>query len=100
MRLEASGVKFKRMTVGSLSSLKCLGHDVLINASGLGALKLRDVKPDPELKTVFSQLVLVKTDYDRIFMRHGKDYSEAYTYVLPRLDGTAALGGIREYDPK
>ncbi|KAF9888896.1 hypothetical protein FE257_008266 [Aspergillus nanangensis] len=96
-KLEACGVKFLRFTVQSLSDLKALGHDVLINASALGALKLKDVKADPAIEPVLSQIILVKSEYNKIFMRHDKDYSVAYTYILPRLDGTAILGGIRNY---
>jgi D-amino-acid oxidase len=39
-RLEGSGVKFQRMTVSSLSDLEGMGHDVLVNASGVGARDL------------------------------------------------------------
>lgn len=42
-RLESSGVKFQRLTVNSLADLRGMGHDVLINATGVGARHLRDV---------------------------------------------------------
>lgn len=92
-RLESSGVIFLRQSVNSLADLKGLGHDVLINATGCGSKFLRDVA-DPNIQEVRGQTILVKTNYDKIMMRHGKDY----TYVIPRLDGTAILGGIKQVD--
>jgi hypothetical protein len=92
-RLKNSGVTFLRKNVGSLAELKSLGHDVLVNATGCGSKFLRDVA-DPNVQQVRGQTILVKTDYNKILMRHGKDY----TYVIPRLDGTAILGGIKQVD--
>ncbi|KAH8888006.1 nucleotide-binding domain-containing protein [Thozetella sp. PMI_491] len=91
-RLEANGVQFKRMHVRALSDLRGMGHDVLINATGVGARYLADVK-DMQMQEVRGQTVLVKTNYDKIWIRRGKDY----TYCLPRGDGTAILGGIKQY---
>ncbi|KAL1617032.1 hypothetical protein SLS54_008027 [Diplodia seriata] len=91
-QLEASGVKFKRVNVRSLADLKGMGHDVLINASGWGAKFLGDVA-DQNVEQVRGQTVLVRTDFDKIWTRRGKDY----TYVIPRGDGTAVLGGIKQY---
>lgn len=42
-RLQARGIKFKRTRVYSLADLKGLGHDILINASGIRAENLKDV---------------------------------------------------------
>ncbi|KAL1855820.1 hypothetical protein VTK73DRAFT_8462 [Phialemonium thermophilum] len=92
-QLKDSGVVFLRKSVGSLSELKSLGHDVLVNATGCGSKFLYDVA-DRNVQQVRGQTVLVKTDFDRIVMRHGKDY----TYIIPRLDGTAVLGGIKQVD--
>lgn len=91
-RLERSGVKFFRKSLTSLADLKGSGYDVLINATALGARYLADVA-DEHMVQVRGQTVLAKTTYNKIFMRHGKDY----TYVIPRLDGTAVLGGIKQY---
>ncbi|KAL1639393.1 hypothetical protein SLS58_007974 [Diplodia intermedia] len=91
-QLEASGVRFERVNVRSLADLKGMGHDVLINASGWGARFLGDVA-DQNVDQVRGQTVLVRTDFDKIWIRRGKDY----TYVLPRGDGTAILGGIKQY---
>ncbi|KAL6357220.1 hypothetical protein LRP88_10840 [Fusarium phalaenopsidis] len=42
-RLQARGIKFRRTRVSSLADLKGRGHDILINASGIGAENLKDV---------------------------------------------------------
>ncbi|KAJ5579710.1 uncharacterized protein N7459_005695 [Penicillium hispanicum] len=91
-RLERSGVKFVRRNLTSLADVKGSGYDVLVNATALGARYLTDVA-DEHMVQVRGQTVLAKTNYNKIFMRHGKDY----TYVIPRLDGTAVLGGIKQY---
>ena len=90
-RLESSGVIFVRKELKSLSEARSDGHDVLINATGFGAKFLDDVA-DQDVQLIRGQTHLVKTDVKKIFMRHGKDY----TYVIPRLDGTAILGGIKQ----
>jgi len=90
-RLEDAGVQFQRKHLKSLSDLKSQGHDVLVNATGFGAKFLEDVL-DQDVQQIRGQTILVKSDYSKIFMRHGKDY----TYVIPRLDGTAILGGIKQ----
>ncbi|KAM0545428.1 hypothetical protein ACHAPJ_011333 [Fusarium lateritium] len=66
---------------------------VFLGLDGCGSKFLRDVA-DPNVQQVRGQTILVKTDYNKIMMRHGKDY----TYVIPRLDGTAILGGIKQVD--
>ncbi|CAG8022695.1 unnamed protein product [Penicillium olsonii] len=92
--LENTGVKFKRMSLESLSDARDLGHDVLINASGFGSLKLKDVQ-DMDVEMVRGQTMVVESNYNKIFMY---DTSRTYTYVLPRLDGTVILGGTRQKD--
>lgn len=93
-KLEQSGVKFKRLNLRSLSDARHLGHDILINASGLGPKTLTDVQ-DNKMTFLKGQIMVVRTDYKKTFMRDNK---ETYTYVIPRLDGTAILGGIRDPD--
>lgn len=80
-----------RKNLKSLADLKGSGHDVLVNATACGSRFLADVA-DPKVQEVRGQTMLVKTSYNKIFMRHGKDY----TYVIPRLDGTAIIGGIKQ----
>ena len=97
-KLEAAGVKFLRASIRSLDDLRGMGHDVLVNATGTGSMRLSDVG-DTNLQEVRGQSLLVKTKYDKLFTRRGKDY----TYVYARGDGTAILGGIKQYgnaDPK
>ena len=92
--LERSGVRFKRLDLHALSDARHLGHDVLINATGLGPRHLVDVQ-DPDMLFLKGQIILVKSDYKKCLMRDdGKDY----TYVIPRLDGTVIMGGIRDPD--
>ncbi|KAF2814744.1 uncharacterized protein BDZ99DRAFT_458735 [Mytilinidion resinicola] len=79
------------MNLDSLSDTRSQGHDILVNASGSGPRFLTDIQ-DQKMQYVRGQTVRVKTSYDKIFMRHGKDY----TYVIPRLDGTAVLRGIEQ----
>lgn len=95
-RLEDNGVVFKRMSFKALHDLRGMGHDVLVNATGLGSRALTDVR-DTTTEPTRSQTVLVRTPYNRIMMRHGKDYSVPFTYIIPRHDGTAILGGNRDY---
>ncbi|CAJ0547265.1 Ff.00g018920.m01.CDS01 [Fusarium sp. VM40] len=92
--LESIGVEFKRMNLASLHEANYLGHDVLINASGLGPKELLDVK-DPNMLFLKGQTIVIKSDYNKSFMR---DNGTDYTYVIPRLDGTVILGGIRDAD--
>lgn len=91
-KLEATGVKFHRATVRSLDDLKAMGHDILINAAGIGPLRLEDVK-DTKVQEVRGQTVLVKSKFDKLFVRNGDNY----TYVFARGDGTTVLGGIKQF---
>ncbi|KAJ5701305.1 hypothetical protein N7488_008853 [Penicillium malachiteum] len=93
--LEKTGARFVRMTVQSLSDLRGMGHDYLINAAGIGPRYLRDVM-DQKVQEVRGQTILVKSDFYKIWIRRGKDY----TYALGRQDGTTILGGIKQFDNK
>ncbi|KAH8428356.1 FAD-dependent oxidoreductase [Aspergillus melleus] len=93
-KLAKSGVQFKRMDLKSLSDACELGHDILVNATGFGSLKLQDVQ-DQDLEMIRGQTVVVKSNYDKLFMH---DTGETYTYAIPRLDGTVVLGGTRQKD--
>ena len=68
LRLESMGVQFKRIDLDSLSDARSLGHDVLINATGVGSKTLRDVR-DGDVEMVRGQTILVKSDYNKLFMR-------------------------------
>ncbi|KAH8432770.1 FAD-dependent oxidoreductase [Aspergillus melleus] len=91
-KLEATGVKFQRATVRSLADLKEMGHDILINAAGIGPLRLKDVK-DTKVQEVRGQTILVKSKFDKLFVRNGNNY----TYAFARGDGTTVLGGIKQF---
>jgi D-amino-acid oxidase len=90
-RLEKSGVVFNRMSLNSLSDAAAIPHDVIINATGVGAAKLADVQ-DQDVRKIWGQTIVVKSEYDKLFMH---DNGRTYTYAIPRLDGTVILGGIR-----
>lgn len=91
-RLEDTGVVFKRVHLDSLAEVKTQGHDIVVNATGFGPKFLEDIR-DQEVQLVRGQTVHVKSNYNKIYMRHGKDY----TYAISRLDGTCVLGGIKQY---
>ena len=90
-RLEATGVKFRRVHLDSLADARSYGHDILINASGFGSRYLQDVD-DPNIELVRGQTMLVESTYPKSFMF---DTGSSYTYVIPMLDGTAVIGGTR-----
>jgi hypothetical protein len=92
-QLEASGVKFRRIdTVRSLGELDYLGHDILINASGLASLSLTDVK-DENVVMDRTYTILVKSDFDQSFVRR---CATEYVYIFGLLNGTTAIGGISD----
>lgn len=92
-RLETCGVKFQRIsTVQSLDELKDLGHDILVNASGVASRTLTDVLDDKVI-TDRTYTTLVRSDYDKSFVRRT---ATEYTYIFGRGDGTTVLGGISE----
>lgn len=82
------------MNLNSLSDACSLGHDVLVNATGFGSLTLADVL-DEDVDMIRGQTMVVKSDYNKLFMR---DSGDTYTYAIPRLDGTVVLGGVRQHD--
>lgn len=92
-RLESTGVTFKRIeTINSLGALSYLGHDILINASGLGSMTLGDVQ-DEKIITDRTYTAVVKSEFGGSFVRRA---ATGYTYIFGRHDGTAVLGGISE----
>lgn len=81
------------MDVKSLSELKDFGQDILINATGVGSASLLDVQ-DKEVQMIRGQTIVVKHGYNKAMQR---DDGSNYTYVIPRMDGTVILGGVRQY---
>ncbi|CAH0046241.1 unnamed protein product [Clonostachys solani] len=92
-RLEQRGVQFKRVCVGSLKELEGLGHDILINAAGLGVRTLADVK-DSKVQPVRLQSAIFKhPTYREGYVRRGDNY---YTTAFSHLDGEVYVGGVIE----
>jgi hypothetical protein len=90
-RLEKRGVVFERVgEVKRLGELKDRGHDVLVNASGLGSMTLEDVK-DGKMMMDRTYCTVVRSWFEGAFVRQGDGY---YTYIFARGDGTAVVGGV------
>jgi hypothetical protein len=90
-RLEKRGVVFKRVgEVKRLGELKDMGHDVLVNASGLASMTLEDVK-DGKMMMDRTYCTVVKSWFEGAFVGQGDGY---YTYIFSRGDGTAVVGGV------
>jgi glycine/D-amino acid oxidase-like deaminating enzyme len=95
-RLVARGVRFVRAEVASIRDAAALVPcDMVVNASGQGARTLADVQ-DTNCTTARGQTMLVKCASPAIHLRHTRRW-EDYTYVIPRPDGTAIIGGCKEY---
>ncbi|WVQ83731.1 hypothetical protein IAT38_005875 [Cryptococcus sp. DSM 104549] len=89
---EANGVKFQRLHAVSLADAAAAAPcDLIVNATGNGSKFLMDVN-DQGCRMVRGQVMLVQCDAKDVHIRHGPQY----TYILPRGDGTAVLGGIKE----
>ncbi|KAB2579691.1 FAD dependent oxidoreductase [Lasiodiplodia theobromae] len=89
-----SAVTFIQRTVRSLGDAAAVVPcDALINASGNGARDLVPAVGDERqrIQAIRGQTHLLRTHWDRIFMRQGSQY----TYCIPRLDGTAVVGGVK-----
>jgi hypothetical protein len=91
--LEKQGVKFQRTYVKSLRDLRGMGHDVLINATGFGAMKLLDVEEKRIVPVRQQNLRLRKDGYNRCYIRRGPD--GYYSTAFARGDGTVYMGGIK-----
>lgn len=91
--LEKQGVKFHRTYVKSLRDLRGMGHDVLINATGFGAMKLLDVDEKRITPVRQQNLRLRKDGYNRCYIRRGLD--DYYSTAFARGDGTIYMGGIK-----
>ncbi|TFK46336.1 nucleotide-binding domain-containing protein [Heliocybe sulcata] len=86
-------VTFVRKTVSSLDELLYLSPDVIVNATGVGAGTLSPVN-DPLVEPVRGQTIVIRQpEINHMTLRSGIDYC----YVIPRGDGTAIIGGIKEH---
>lgn len=116
-RLRARGVSFVRGTVASLAEVQsgtfARVPDVIVNATGLGArvlggvedadvlaircapLRSRACARHAEGRVHRGQNMLIadpEGKLDKTVLRTGDDYC----YIIPRLDGTVIIGGIKE----
>jgi len=92
-RLTASGVTFVRKELNHISDVRDIVPqvDVVVNASGVGAKYLGGVQDDL-VQELRGQTMLVRTDETTVICRIG----DVYAYSIPRLDGTAIIGGISQ----
>ncbi|CAI7655049.1 unnamed protein product [Penicillium manginii] len=81
------------MNIKSLSELQPLGHDILINATGVGSASLLDFQYK-DIQMIRGQTLVVKHNYDKAMQR---DDGVKYTYAIPWMDGTVILGGVRQH---
>lgn len=92
-KLEARGVEFRRTKVSSLSVLKGMGHDVLINATGFGARLLSDVQEKRIIPLCQQNIRIRKEGYNSLFIRWGTH--GYYSTAFGRGDGTIYIGGVK-----
>ncbi|TFK45240.1 nucleotide-binding domain-containing protein [Heliocybe sulcata] len=85
-------VTFVRKTVSSLDELLYLSPDVIVNTTGVGAGTLSPVN-NPLVEPVRGQTIVIRQPaIDHMTLQSGIDYC----YVIPRGDGTAVIGRIKE----
>lgn len=84
------GVKFIRSEVKSIAEAKAITKaSIIVHASGVSAKELAE---DRGVKPVRGQTMFVKTDFSRLVMREGSEY----TYIIPRAaSGGVIMGGIK-----
>ncbi|KUJ20501.1 putative D-amino acid oxidase [Mollisia scopiformis] len=89
-KLIAKGVKFVRAEIKSFDEARNIAKSkIIINASGVGAKQLVG---DDTVGPVRGQTMFVKTDFSKLIMMEGSEY----TYIIPRaLSGGVIIGGIK-----
>ncbi|ORZ02823.1 hypothetical protein BCR43DRAFT_520075 [Syncephalastrum racemosum] len=90
-----------RLERGTFESIQDVAEkyqaETVINCTGLGSRVLADVR-DETLHPVRGQTVLIRAPHIKTQMyREGPD---VYTYIIPRPDGTAIVGGTLDYVTK
>ncbi|KAI9313541.1 hypothetical protein BX666DRAFT_1864121 [Dichotomocladium elegans] len=95
MQFVALGGKHQRMAVADIAD--AMGDeqnpvDIVVNCTGMHAASLGGVK-DKHMRAVRGQNVVVRASHVRKTMSMSSD---AYTYVIPRSDGTVVLGTTKE----
>jgi len=103
-RLLARGVRFVRASVASIAEVHSgvyntegggVEPDVIVNATGVGALTLGGVE-DLDVEPIRGQTLLLSDPHLKITtmtLRSGNDYC----YIIPRGDGTVVVGGIKDF---
>ncbi|WP_353947276.1 FAD-dependent oxidoreductase [Streptomyces sp. HUAS MG91] len=92
--LAASGVEVERREVRSLEEA-AEAAGVVVNCTGLGA---RELVPDPSLRPVRGQLVVVENPGVRTWFTSAEEASDATTYFFPQPGGRLLLGGTAQED--
>jgi D-amino-acid oxidase len=94
-RLEAAGGAVEAREAGSLARAQSRsGASVVVNCTGLGA---RELVPDPSVRPVRGQLVVVENPGVEEWFTAVDHASSATTYLLPQ-PGRLLLGGTAEED--
>jgi glycine/D-amino acid oxidase-like deaminating enzyme len=70
-----------------------MGHDVLVNATGFGAMRLLDVGETKITAIRQQNLRIRKHGYNRLYIRRGA--GGYYSTAFARDDGTIYIGGIK-----
>lgn len=92
-RLLTRGVEFQRRSVQSLDELKGMGHDIVINATGLGSKHLAGVS-DNTLTPYRLQSIVMEKKWDKGFIYRGHD--DYYFNIFGRPDDTCYVGGFKQ----
>lgn len=89
------GGRLERGTFESIQAVAEKYHaDAVVNCTGLGSRALADVR-DETLHPVRGQTVLIRAPHIKTQMyREGPN---TYTYIIPRPDGTAIVGGTLDH---
>jgi D-amino-acid oxidase len=94
-RLEAAGGRVERRRAASLPQAEAeSGAAVVVNCTGLGA---RELVPDPSVRPVRGQLVVVENPGIEEWFTSVDHASSATTYLIPQ-PGRLLLGGTAEED--
>ncbi|XP_014214020.1 D-amino-acid oxidase [Copidosoma floridanum] len=88
-KLTASGAVLKKYSVKSLKEL-AKDYDLVINCTGLGS---QSICQDRKLVPIKGQVIKVRAPWLKTFF-----YGEINTYIIPNGNGTATLGGIRDFE--
>lgn len=89
-RFQENGGKIISKKVQNLSEFSAKNYDIVFNCTGLGAQKLCN---DRKVVPIRGQVIKVHAPWLKTAF-----YADYDTYILPGFDGTATLGGTRQYE--